>query len=259
MLIAEVNSAFANILADLLRDMTDELKTCTDGREAIKIYETFKPDIIFVDTVLAGYDGFEILEKIIDDDIIKIVMTFMNKPSYYVRAINLKADYVFVKPFNEKSFARRVREAAEMHWRKIAYPWEFPVEGDPRLRVRISSLLKELGVSPSNKGYSYMREGIMIACYAQSDIEMKSDIYDRLAAESNTEPHLVERAIRHAIEAGVPRACVEVYNECFSYTLDSEKGKPTNREFIMTIADKVLTEMGVEMGGKASKSMIESY
>ena len=49
----------------------------------------------------------------------------------------------------------------------------------------------------------------------------------------------VERAIRHAIEVSWNRANWELMEEVFGYSVDIDKAKATNSEFIVTLADKL--------------------
>ena len=58
-----------------------------------------------------------------------------------------------------------------------------------------------------------------------------------------TTPSRVERAIRHAIEVAWGRGQLEVVESIFGYTVNANKGKPTNSEFIAMIADKLRLEL----------------
>ena len=49
----------------------------------------------------------------------------------------------------------------------------------------------------------------------------------------------VERAIRHAIEVAWDRGDVDTLNSYFGYTIQNNRGKPTNSEFIAMIADNL--------------------
>jgi two-component system response regulator (stage 0 sporulation protein A) len=60
-----------------------------------------------------------------------------------------------------------------------------------------------------------------------------------IAPKYNTTPSRVERAIRHAIELAWDRGNVELMNKFFGYTINVERGKPTNSEFIAMVADKL--------------------
>ena len=61
----------------------------------------------------------------------------------------------------------------------------------------------------------------------------------------STTPSRVERAIRHAIELAWNRGKLETLNNLFGYTIQNDKGKPTNSEFIAIIADKLRLERKV--------------
>ena len=49
----------------------------------------------------------------------------------------------------------------------------------------------------------------------------------------------VERSIRHAIEVSWNRGDWDLMEEIFGHSVDIDKAKPTNSEFIVTIADKL--------------------
>lgn len=61
-------------------------------------------------------------------------------------------------------------------------------------------------------------------------------LYPYLAERFESTPSRVERVIRYSIEAAWSRCRPEMAERYFGYTTDPEKGKPTNREFINTLA-----------------------
>ena len=65
----------------------------------------------------------------------------------------------------------------------------------------------------------------------------------KIAQKFSTTPSRVERAIRHAIEVAWNRGQIDAIENIFGYTIDSNKGKPTNSEFIAMIADKLRLEL----------------
>ena len=71
------------------------------------------------------------------------------------------------------------------------------------------------------------------------------ELYPMIAEKYNTTASRVERAIRHAIELAWDRDNVDLMNRYFGYTINIERGKPTNSEFIAMIADKL--RMGEKM------------
>ena len=68
------------------------------------------------------------------------------------------------------------------------------------------------------------------------------ELYPEIARKYETTPSRVERAIRHAIEVSWNRANWELLEEIFGYSVDIDKSKATNSEFMVTIADKLRLE-----------------
>lgn len=62
-------------------------------------------------------------------------------------------------------------------------------------------------------------------------------LYPTVAKKYQTTSSRVERAIRHAIEVAWDRGDLDTLNAYFGYTIQNERGKPTNSEFIAMIAD----------------------
>ena len=64
-------------------------------------------------------------------------------------------------------------------------------------------------------------------------------LYPSVAKKYQTTSSRVERAIRHAIEVAWDRGDIATLNAFFGYTIQNERGKPTNSEFIAMIADNM--------------------
>ena len=73
--------------------------------------------------------------------------------------------------------------------------------------------------------------------------QITKQLYPDLAKKYKTTPSRVERAIRHAIEVAWNRGQLETVESIFGYTVNSNKGKPTNSEFIAMIADKLRLDL----------------
>ena len=64
-------------------------------------------------------------------------------------------------------------------------------------------------------------------------------LYPTVAKKFSTTSSRVERAIRHAIEVAWERGELDIIDDYFGFTINTERGKPTNSEFIAMIADKI--------------------
>ena len=65
------------------------------------------------------------------------------------------------------------------------------------------------------------------------------EIYPEIASRFDTTASRVERAIRHAIEVSWSRGDYELMEEIFGHSVDYDRAKPTNSEFIATLADRL--------------------
>ena len=105
-------------------------------------------------------------------------------------------------------------------------------------KMQISNLLKDLGVPANLLGYKYVRRAIEIVYATPSAIDCVTKVlYPTVAKEFDTTATRVERAIRHAVEMSWDRGDIDKLNEVFRHSYSTQKGKPTNSEFIATIAD----------------------
>ena len=114
------------------------------------------------------------------------------------------------------------------------------------IEFRLTPYLYQLGIPPHVTGYCYLRSAVVEFLLNPSEMrEITKTIYPRIALEHGTTVSAVERAIRHAIELAWNRGKLETLNNLFGYTIQNDKGKPTNSEFIAIIADKLRLERKV--------------
>lgn len=110
--------------------------------------------------------------------------------------------------------------------------------------IAVTKLLREVGVPAHLLGYHYLRAAILLL---MEDPDLLSAItktlYPAVAKQFKTTSARVERAIRHAIELAWERADFHILWKFFGSTVDAEKGRPTNSEFIAMLADYVSLEM----------------
>lgn len=101
----------------------------------------------------------------------------------------------------------------------------------------IERMLRRLGVPAHLKGYGYLVDAISMM-YEDPTYQnaITKRLYPDIAQKNSTTRSRVERAIRHAIEVGMKRADTEYLEEIFSYTYSTEKGKPTNSEYIACLS-----------------------
>ncbi len=166
----------------------------------------------------------------------------MDSQDFEEQIINAGADYYFIKPVNPESVAKRIIRLSNWKNEKARKGGDNDINGD--IDVVISDIMRQIGVPAHIKGYQYLRTSIKLSV---DDAEMLGSVtkllYPTVAKMYDTTASRVERAIRHAIEVAWDRGDVDVLSSYFGYTIQSQRGKPTNSEFIAMIADKLKLSM----------------
>lgn len=103
---------------------------------------------------------------------------------------------------------------------------------------KISRNLDDIGMCRKLKGYYYIRcavsDIIRYGCFTEIN-----KIYKNVSEIYFTNPKNIERNIRYAIETTWEKGNNKEIYKLFGYTINAEKGKPTNSEFLFLIADIV--------------------
>ena len=87
-----------------------ETEEVYDGREAIKKAETFQPDLILLDLMLPGMDGYQVCTEIRKTSRVPIIMLTAKGETFdKVLGLELGADDYIVKPFDPKELVARVK------------------------------------------------------------------------------------------------------------------------------------------------------
>ena len=112
-----------------------------------------------------------------------------------------------------------------------------------KLMKRITDIFITIGIPAHLKGYMYLREAIRVVIENRKIINfMTKKLYPEVASRFESSPAKVERAIRHALEAGWCRGKLKKLNIIFGLSVYDEHDKPTNGEFIALIADKLIID-----------------
>lgn len=247
-LIADDNKQFSNNLADYLKTQPDISVTgCAyDGEEALGMLFETKPDVLILDTIMPKRDGISVLRKIQEMRIDKkpIVISVSAAESEWITnsVSQLGAAYFLLKPQSNEAIADVIRAIAKvksptLRQQAVAVP-QNPQTVD--LETLVTEFMHELGVPAHIKGYQYIRTAIMMVVEDMDVLNyITKQLYPAIAKKYSTTSSRVERAIRHSIEVAWTRGKAQTMNEIFGYTIDIDKGKPTNSEFIAMVADKI--------------------
>ena len=214
--------------------------TAHDGQEGLKLVEQEqgKYDVVLLDLIMPKKDGLYVLEQVnkknIDCNI--IVETSYNSQDAIRQVSEYNVNYFILKPFELEDLESRIIEVCNKNNQKGKH---INIKQN-NLQISITKILHELGIPSHIKGYQYIREGIgIIYSHPETIGGITKELYPELANKFDTTVSRVERAIRHAIEVSWNRGDWDLMEEIFGHSVDIDKAKPTNSEFIVTIADKL--------------------
>lgn len=216
-----------------------------DGDEVVKRIALQHYDAVIMDVFMSSADGMEVMdymnESLAEKPFI-ILISAVASSEFEEQIINAGADYYFIKPIKPAALAKRVEKIISWKSEKAKRIKEGMTEDE--IEVVISDIMRQIGVPAHIKGYQYLRKAIIL-CVNNSDMlgSVTKILYPTVAKEFSTTASRVERAIRHAIEVAWDRGDVDILSSFFGYTIQAQRGKPTNSEFIAMIADKIKLSM----------------
>ena len=243
--IADDNVEFCEILREAID--SEEDMTCLacvhDGEAALSAIETLRPDLVILDHVMPNLDGLGVLEALrkLERRPRVLMLTAFGQEGLIQRASNLGADYYIMKPFDIPTLFERVRQIADPASVATAFQQE---RRRQQIERHVAQQLSILGVPPHFKGYTYLKDAVTLVALDPDLLgAVTTKLYPAVARMRKSSPEKVERAIRHAIESTWVRGNLDSIERLFSYSIDANKGKPTNSSFIARLADHVRMEM----------------
>lgn len=111
--VVEDNEILSGLLEMKLGGVVDSVKVFNNGIEAYETIQKDPPDLIVLDIMLPGMEGFEILKKIRQDSNLEGIKVLMLTSKYsdrdVERGFELHADEYMNKPFKIKELVLRVK------------------------------------------------------------------------------------------------------------------------------------------------------
>ena len=121
--------------------------------------------------------------------------------------------------------------------------------------ARARAFLDQLGMGRHLKGYGCLAAMLTAALGNPALVNHVTGVLYPLAARAEeTSPAAAERCTRHAIESLWSHGDLNVLEAYFGQSVDPERGKPTNREFLAMALEHCVRLAAREAGGALCKS-----
>ena len=228
------------------------LDEAVNGEEALQKLCRNRYDAALIDMMLTRLDGIGVLRQYREQAAAgaKMPVFLMLLPvasqTMIAQASTAGADLCLMKPFDIQSLCGHMERLLQSKNAENANhtenaPTDSAATGpEPDIETQVTKIIHQIGVPAHIKGYQYLRTAILLTINDSEIINSVTKIlYPSVAKKYQTTTSRVERAIRHAIEVAWDRGDVETLNSYFGYTIQNNRGKPTNSEFIAMIADNL--------------------
>ena len=226
------------------------IEEAINGEDALSKIGRIHPDVVIIDIWMSKLDGLSVVRSAKamtygNDKPPVIIMTSpISNQNIFVQALQAGAELCLVKPLNQSNLLEYVESMLKSRNSKVDKGADVvgaSADGEsPDIEAQVTRIIHQIGVPAHIKGYQYLRTAILLTV-KDSDIinSVTKILYPSVAKKYQTTTSRVERAIRHAIEVAWDRGDVDTLNSYFGYTIQNNRGKPTNSEFIAMIADNL--------------------
>lgn len=254
LLIADDNEQYCKLLISCFEksDAFDILAPAHDGAQALMRAQADRPDVMILDMVMPVMDGIGVLQAMNRQDLMRYTSVFASSPFIDDRIVSYSQElgvmYFFAKPLSEEQLVDRV-----LHFVAAGSPGAYapnteffirPQGKDSGREQIISNYLRVVGVPLHVSGYTYLKSAVDYCVeHYGSVIGLTTAVYPYVAQKHGSEQRRVERNIRHAIEYAWDYGDIEAQHKLFGYTVNDMKGRPTNKEFIALITDRVVAQL----------------
>ncbi len=109
-LIVDDDANIAELISLYLIKECYETKIVLDGEEALRVFPSFRPNIVLLDLMLPGIDGYQVCRELRAASQVPIIMLSAKGEIFdKVLGLELGADDYMIKPFDSKELVARVK------------------------------------------------------------------------------------------------------------------------------------------------------
>lgn len=109
-LIVDDDNNIAELISLYLIKECYETKIVNDGEEALRVFPEFRPNLVLLDLMLPGMDGYQVCREMRSGSQIPIIMLSAKGEVFdKVLGLELGADDYMIKPFDSKELVARVK------------------------------------------------------------------------------------------------------------------------------------------------------
>lgn len=122
-LIVDDDYNIAELISLYLTKECFETKIVGDGEEALRVFPEFQPNLILLDLMLPGIDGYQVCRELRSTSQVPIIMLSAKGEIFdKVLGLELGADDYMIKPFDSKELVARVKAVLRRYQLPVQIP-----------------------------------------------------------------------------------------------------------------------------------------
>lgn len=122
-LIVDDDENIANLISLYLLKEQFDTSIAYDGHQAFSQFESFQPDLVLLDVMLPGLDGYQVCQQIRREHTTPIIMLSAKSEVFdKVLGLELGADDYLTKPFDSKELVARCKAVLRRYQQPVATP-----------------------------------------------------------------------------------------------------------------------------------------
>lgn len=211
-----------------------------EGAQTVRDTLLMQPDFLVLDGTLRGADGLWVLDQLRRGTACPPRVLFLcasSSVSWQTLAVEKGADAALNADCGEEAFLRAALQTAFLPLPRLAQPMA------PVRQAVAEEMIQALGVRETFLGRRDMIAACAaLACAPQLKRGLSQRLYPYVASLRGASPQAVEKAVRAAVEDTWLRGDLKAIQALFGMSVDAERGKPTNAEFLSMIAEHVRRE-----------------
>jgi diguanylate cyclase (GGDEF)-like protein len=229
LLIVDDTPANLKVLAAMLKNSGYKVRSAVDGESALEAIAAARPDLLLLDVMMPGMNGYEVCSRLKDDPttvgIPIIFLSALDDALDKVKAFQVGAADYITKPFQIKEVLARVENQLTLE----------------RQRSEITSLLGELKQKNEQLQAEIADRQRAEAALSQANLELERltllDSLTQLANRRRFDGYLADQWAGHA-RAGAPLGLILCDIDCFK-AYNDHLGHPAGDECLRQVAGAV--------------------
>ena len=257
-LIVEDDETYASELQVCLNRTQDfGVIAVTDSADrAFEYIKTGLPDVIVVDLQLREGDGLELMSRVRDPgeklpmQPYILVTTNVTSNRTISKINNGLADFVYLKqmvgysPEHILKHLRLMADEFDCNKEPAPQPSESPLEKEERIRSRVISELDNYYINHGTAAKDFLIEAIcMVLALPENEKPLVTKrIFPAIGKKYSKDWHAVDMGITRLIQSAFTKTAEKDLERIYKPYVDIGRGAPSNKEFIIYIANKIREE-----------------